>query len=107
MEPFVTFRGITHFLVKKPFDVVMQSKRRCACLLCMFAQLVVLRALLMFAWKMTRPVNLFTLYSGLPLVGLGSFAVQTSINEDQQKSLDCRANSFNRSERFSNRLTRT
>ena len=35
--------------------------------------------LLMFAWKMTRPVNLFALYSGLPLVGLGSFAVQTSI----------------------------
>ena len=33
----------------------------------------------MFAWKMTRPVNLFALYSGLPLVGLGSFAVQTSI----------------------------
>ena len=36
--------------------------------------------LLMFAWKMTRPVNLVALYSGLPLVGLGSFAVQTSIN---------------------------
>ena len=36
-------------------------------------------ALLMFAWKMTRPVNLFALCSGLPLVGLGSFAVQTSI----------------------------
>ena len=35
--------------------------------------------LLMFAWKMTRPVNLFALYSGLPLVGLGSFAVQTSV----------------------------
>ena len=35
--------------------------------------------LLTFACKMTRPVNLFALYSGLPLVGLGSFAVQTSI----------------------------
>ena len=33
----------------------------------------------MFAWKMTRPVNLFALDSGLPLVGLGSFALQTSI----------------------------
>ena len=31
------------------------------------------------AWKMTRPVYLCILYSGLPLVGLGSFAVQTSI----------------------------
>ena len=28
--------------------------------------------LLTFAWKMTRPVNLFALYSGLPLVGLAS-----------------------------------
>ena len=37
----------------------------------------------MFAWKMTRPVNLFALYSGLPLVGLGSFAVQTSIGSRQ------------------------
>ncbi len=33
----------------------------------------------MFAWRMTRPVNLFSPFTGLPLVGLGSFAVQTSI----------------------------
>ena len=37
--------------------------------------------LLIFAWKTTRPVNLFALCSGLPLVGLGSFAVQTTIIE--------------------------
>lgn len=35
--------------------------------------------LLVFAWIMTRPINLFGLFPGLPLVGLGSFAVQTSI----------------------------
>ena len=39
----------------------------------------VVNRLLMLAWKMTRPVNLFALNSGLPLVGLGSFAVRTSI----------------------------
>jgi len=33
----------------------------------------------MFAWRMTRPVNLFSPFTGLPLVGLRSFAVQTSI----------------------------
>ena len=43
------------------------------------AHFIVGNALLMFAWKMTPSVNLFALYSGLPLVGLGSFAVQTSI----------------------------
>jgi hypothetical protein len=35
--------------------------------------------LLMFAWRMARPVNLFGPSAGLLLVGLGSFAVQTSI----------------------------
>jgi hypothetical protein len=33
----------------------------------------------MFAWIMTRQVNLFTPFSGRPLDGLGSFAMQTSI----------------------------
>ena len=33
----------------------------------------------MFAWIMTQQGNLFAPFSGLPLVGLGSFAVQTSI----------------------------
>jgi hypothetical protein len=32
----------------------------------------------MFAWRMARPVNPFCPFAGLPLVGLGSFAVQTS-----------------------------
>ena len=41
----------------------------------------------MFAWKMTRPVNLFALYSGLPLVGLGSFAVQTSIETGDDEAV--------------------
>jgi plasmid stabilization system protein ParE len=35
--------------------------------------------LLLFAWRMTRPVDLFGPFTGLPLVGLGSFAVQGSI----------------------------
>ena len=37
----------------------------------------------MFAWRMIRPVNLFGPFSGLPLVGLGSFAVQTSIEPNR------------------------
>ncbi|MGD0655329.1 MAG: hypothetical protein ABSA16_13375 [Thermoguttaceae bacterium] len=35
--------------------------------------------LLMFAWIMTRQVKLFAPFSGRPLDGLGSFAMQTSI----------------------------
>jgi hypothetical protein len=37
------------------------------------------RLLLMFAWLMSRQVNFFALFSGRPLDGLGSFAVQRSI----------------------------
>jgi hypothetical protein len=37
------------------------------------------RELLIFAWRMTRSANVFGPFSGLPLVGLGSFAVQASI----------------------------
>jgi hypothetical protein len=53
--------------------------------------------LLMFTWRMTRPVNRFGPIAGLPLVGLGSFAVQTSImivvelaQELAITDLDCR-----------------
>jgi len=35
--------------------------------------------LLVFAWKMNPGVTLFGFVSGLPLVGLGSLTVQTSI----------------------------
>ena len=35
----------------------------------------------MFAWRMPRPVIAFGPFSGLPLVGLGSFAVQGSIRK--------------------------
>ena len=35
--------------------------------------------LLMFAWIMNRPVNFFGPVFGLPMVGLGSLAVQRSI----------------------------
>ena len=38
------------------------------------------RYLLMFAWRMTRRVNLVGPFAGLPLVALGSFAVQRSMN---------------------------
>jgi hypothetical protein len=34
----------------------------------------------MFAWTMSLPRVLFAVFSGLPLVGLGSFAVQRSID---------------------------
>ena len=35
--------------------------------------------LLMFAWIMNQPINLFGPFFGLPMVGLGSFAEQRSI----------------------------
>lgn len=37
--------------------------------------------LLMFVWIMSRPANLFSPVFGLPMVGLGSFAMQRSINQ--------------------------
>ena len=37
--------------------------------------------LLMFAWIMNRPINFFGPVFGLPMVGLGSLAVQRSIND--------------------------
>ena len=42
------------------------------------------RRLLMFAWIMIQQGDLFTPLSGLPLVGLDSFAVQTSLNQRVQ-----------------------
>ena len=42
--------------------------------------------LLMFAWRMTRPVSPFDAFAGLPLVGLGSFAGQTSIKGNFSRS---------------------
>ncbi len=36
---------------------------------------------------MTRPVNLFSPFTGLPLVGLGSFAVQTSIESSRIRAV--------------------
>jgi hypothetical protein len=40
----------------------------------------------MFTWRMTRPVNRFGPIAGLPLVGLGSFAVQTSIESPHYRT---------------------
>ena len=44
-----------------------------------------LNNLLMFAWIATRPANAFSLFYGLPLVGLGSLAVQTSITRGSRQ----------------------
>jgi hypothetical protein len=38
----------------------------------------------MFAWRITRSINRFGLFAGLPPVGLGSSAVQTSIDTAQR-----------------------
>jgi hypothetical protein len=37
----------------------------------------------MFAWIMNRQFEPFRIFSGLPLVGLGSFTVQRSIGNEE------------------------
>ena len=44
----------------------------------------------MFAWRMTRPINLFGPFAVLPLVGLGPFAAQSSITRADLPTEPCR-----------------